>query len=90
MYMYMYLSACWVEHASNGVLLCLVQLRSLQLVQALLKGRGVVHGGQGAVREGKDGVQVKVVDGKVHGSHLNTAVGYESNGAVILASSTGR
>ena len=30
-----------------------------------------------------------MIDGKVHGSHLNTAVGYETNGAVILASSTG-
>ena len=42
-----------------------------------------------AIREGKDGVQVEVIDSKVHGSHLNATVGYESNGAVILASSTG-
>ena len=85
----LYLSTCWVQHASDGILLGLVQLWSFQLIQAPLESRGVAHGVLRAIGERKDGVQVEMIDGKVHGSHLNATVGYESNGAVILASSTG-
>ncbi len=87
--LYMYLSARWVEHASNGVLLGLIQLRSFQLIQAPLESRGVAHGVLRAIREREDGVKVEIIDSKVHGSHLNSTVGYESNGAMVLASSTG-